>query len=140
MQPRTIYLVKRVETEVTVAMSNALSAYDIKPLQYAVLSFVEAQGAHFSSAQLSRRFSMTPQSMNETVAILERKNMLEKTNDPNHKRVLLLNLTEQGKDVLTDCTTAVNALETHLFSSLNQNELSQFRALMGKFLEENRSK
>lgn len=140
MQPRTIYLVKRVETEVTVAMSNALSAYDITPLQYAILSFVEVQGAHFSSAQLSRRFSMTPQSMNETVTILERKNMLEKTGDPNHKRVLLLNLTEQGKDVLTDCTTAVNVLETRLFSGLNQKELSQFRALMGKFLEKNRSK
>lgn len=140
MQPRTIYLVKRVETEVTVAMSNALSAYDITPLQYSVLSFVEAQGAHFSSAQLSRRFSMTPQSMNETVTILERKNMLEKTGDPNHKRVLLLNLTEQGKDVLTNCTIAVNALEIHLFSGLNQKELTQFRTLMGKFLEKNRSK
>jgi DNA-binding MarR family transcriptional regulator len=138
MQPRTVYLVKRLETEVTVAMSNTLITYDLTPLQFSVLSFVDAQGLGFSSAQLSRRFSMTPQSMNETVTILERKNMLEKAIDPNHKRVLLLNLTENGKSILTACNEAVDALEKELFKSLTAKELIAFRGLIGKFLAKNK--
>ena len=134
MQPRTVYLVKRLETEVTVAMSNTLIAFELTPLQFSVMSFVDVQGLGFSSAQLSRRFSMTPQSMNEIVAILERKNMLEKATDPNHKRVLLLNLTEQGKAVLTACNAAVDALEKELFKGLTAKELTNLRSIIGKFL------
>lgn len=134
MQPRTVYLVKRLETEVTVAMSNVLITYELTPLQFAVMSFVDIQGLGFSSAQLSRRFSMTPQSMNETVAILERKNMLQKIADPNHRRVLLLNLTENGKRVLTTCTKAVDELEKELFRGLTTKELTSLRSIIGKFL------
>jgi DNA-binding MarR family transcriptional regulator len=134
MQPRTVYLVKRLETEVTVAMSNALMTYDLTPLQFSVMSFVDAQGLGFSSAQLSRRFSMTPQSMNEIVTILERKNMLEKAVDPHHKRVLLLNLTEQGEAVLKACNGAVDALEKDLFKGLTAKELTSLRSIIGKFL------
>ena len=138
MQPRTVYLVKRLETEVTVAMSNVLITYELTPLQFSVMSFVEAQGLGFSSAQLSRRFSMTPQSMNEIVTILERKNMLEKVTDPNHKRVLLLNLTEQGKTVLAACNEAVDAMENDLFKELTAKELTNLRSIIGKFLTRNK--
>jgi DNA-binding MarR family transcriptional regulator len=140
MQPRTVYLVKRLETEVTVAMSNVLITYELTPLQFSVMSFVEAQGLGFSSAQLSRRFSMTPQSMNEIVTILERKNMLEKTIDPTHKRVLLLNLTEQGKIILTACNEAVDALEKDLFEGLTAKELTNLRSIIGKFLTREKDK
>lgn len=138
MQPRTVYLVKRLETEVTVAMSNVLITYELTPLQFSVMSFVEAQGLGFSSAELSRRFSMTPQSMNEIVTILERKNMLEKATDPNHKRVLLLNLTEQGKAILATCNEAVDDMEKDLFKGLTAKELTSLRSIIGKFLTKNK--
>ena len=140
MQARTFYLVKRVETEITIAMANALSLYDLTPLQYTVMSFVETQSVDFSSAQLSRRFFMTPQSMNEIVTILQRKNMLIKTKDPNHKRVLRLNLTEEGKAVLATCNAAIDAAENNLLSGLKEKELATFRKLLGKVLDKTRVK
>lgn len=139
MQARTFYLVKRVETEVAVAMSNALNPYDLTPLQYAVMSFVDTEGADFSSAQLSRRFFMTPQSMNEIVTILERKNRLIKSKDPNHKRVLRLSLTDEGKAILTACNTAIDAAETQFLSGLKAKELDIFRTLLGKILNKTKS-
>ncbi len=134
MQARTIYLIKRVETEVTISMANALNVYELTPLQYSVMSFVDIEGVDFSSAQLSRRFFMTPQSMNEIVTILQRKNMLIKTKDPHHKRVLRLNLTDEGKAVLTNCNAAIDAVENNLFSGLKDKELANFRTLLGKIL------
>jgi DNA-binding MarR family transcriptional regulator len=139
MQARTIYLIKRVETEVTISMANALNVYELTPLQYSVMSFVDMEGVDFSSAQLSRRFFMTPQSMNEIVTILQRKNMLIKTKDPHHKRVLRLNLTDEGKAVLTNCNAAIDAVERDLFGGLKDKELANFRTLLGKILGKTKS-
>lgn len=67
MPARTIYLIKRLETEVTAHMMKILGAFEITPSQFIVLSFVGDNKTDLSSAQLSRRFLMTPQSMNEVV-------------------------------------------------------------------------
>ena len=77
MNPRLLYLIKRAEIEVTSRMSRALEAYNITPIQFTVLYFVDYDKGDLSSAQLSRRFSMTPQSMNELVTVLERKKLLK---------------------------------------------------------------
>jgi DNA-binding MarR family transcriptional regulator len=134
MQARTVYLSKRVETEVTVHMAKALNNFDITPLQFAIMSFVDTDTTNFSSSQLSRRFSMTPQSMNETVGILQRKNLIIKSIDPQHKRVLRLSLTDKGKAILTEANKGVDMVEQKLFDCLTPDELHIYRSLMGKIL------
>jgi DNA-binding MarR family transcriptional regulator len=139
MKVRTVYLTKRIDTEVTLQMSKALSPYELTPLQFAVLSFVDADSPNFSSAQLSRRFAMTPQSMNAIVHILLRKALIYKTIDSAHKRILRLSLTEAGKDVLYKCNTAINTVERNLFGDLTEEEFHLYRLVMGKILEKART-
>lgn len=139
MKVRTVYLTKRIETEVTLQMSKALSPFNLTPLQFAVLSFVDADNPNFSSAQLSRRFAMTPQSMNEIVRILLGKNLINKTIDPAHKRILRLSLTDSGKDILKQCNIAINAVERNLFGGLTEDEHHSFKLIMGKILEKART-
>jgi DNA-binding MarR family transcriptional regulator len=139
MKVRTVYLTKRIETEVTSQMSKALTPYELTPLQFAVLSFVEADSPNFSSAQLSRRFAMTPQSMNEIVRILLDKALIFKTIDPAHKRILRLCLTESGKDILAKSNAEINAVEKNLFGDLTEVEYTMFRLVMGKILEKART-
>jgi DNA-binding MarR family transcriptional regulator len=135
MEARTIYLIKRVESKIQEQMAAALIAFELTPLQYTVMTFVEDKGVHFSSAQLSRRFLMTPQSMNEIVTILERKELLIKTKDPSNKRILLLSLTKNGKAILEKCNALINNLEKELFANLDETELKLYRMLMRKILE-----
>ena len=78
MTPRIIYLIKRAEIEITSRMGKTLEVYGITPIQFTLLYFIETSKGDFSSAQLSRRFSMTPQSMNELVQILLHKKLLKK--------------------------------------------------------------
>lgn len=134
MPARTIYLIKRLETEVTTRMIQALSAYDITPAQYVILSFVGTSETDLSSAQLSRRFLMTPQSMNEVVTTLQRKALLEKNTDPNHRRILRLSLTDKGKETLDLCDASLNQLETDLLSGFSVSELKIFRILIARIL------
>jgi DNA-binding MarR family transcriptional regulator len=139
MKVRTVYLTKRIDTEVTLQMSKALAPFELTPLQFAVLSFVEADSPNFSSAQLSRRFAMTPQSMNAIVHILLDKTLIIKTIDPAHKRILRLSLTELGKEILKECNLAINTVERNLFGELTEEEYHFYRLIMGKILEKARS-
>jgi len=135
MNPRILYLIKRAEIEVTSRMSRAFEEFDITPIQFTILYFVDYDKGDLSSAQLSRRFSMTPQSMNELVTVLERKKLLKKSVDPAHKRILRLRLTAKGKKLLTDCNGALDLLEDSLLGGFTAAETNTLRSLIGKILE-----
>jgi DNA-binding MarR family transcriptional regulator len=135
MPARTIYLIKRLETEVTANMIKILGAYEITPSQFIILNFVGDNETDLSSAQLSRRFLMTPQSMNEVVTTLQRKELLERNTDPNHKRILRITLTDKGKEVLEICNAAMDEFEEKLLKKLKVKEKEVFRGSIGKILE-----
>lgn len=134
MPARTVYLIKRIETEVTAKMNKALTEYDITLSQFILLNFVNDHADDLSSAQLSRRFNMTPQSMNEVVTTLQRKELIEKKVDADNKRVLRISLTEKGKETLILCNETIDSVEQELFGVLSGDDLQQLRALIGVIL------
>jgi DNA-binding MarR family transcriptional regulator len=138
MNPRTLYLIKRAEIEVTSRMAKALEPYDITPIQFTVLYFVDYDKGDLSSAQLSRRFSMTPQSMNELITVLEKKKFLKKTTDPSHKRILRISLTAKGKKLLEDCNHEIDVVESQLLEPLTAKEVNVIGSLIGKILRSSR--
>ena len=135
MTPRIIYLIKRAEIEITSRMSKALDVYGVTPVQFTLLYFIDTAKGDLSSAQLSRRFSMTRQSMNELVQVMQQKKMLKKTVDPAHNRILRISLTAKGKQLLTDCNTALDAMEETLLKELTAADKNTLRSLIGKILE-----
>jgi len=135
MTPRIIYLVKRAEIEVTSKMGKALDVYGLTPIQFSVLYFIDITKGDLSSAQLSRRFSMTPQSMNELVQVLQQKKLLKKNVDPSHRRILRISLTPKGKQLLEACNKELDRLEENLLKDLSITEINTLRTLLGKILE-----
>jgi DNA-binding MarR family transcriptional regulator len=135
MNPKTFYLIKRAEIEVTSRMTKTFETYDITPVQFTVLYFVDYHKGDLSSAQLSRRFSMKPQSMNELVSVLERKKLLKKSVNQSHARILHLLLTAKGKKLLADCNAALEVMEENLLKGLSDKEIQNLRNLIGKILE-----
>ena len=139
MSARTVYLIKRIETEVTAKMNKALTEYDVTLAQFTVLNFVNDNPNDLSSAQLSRRFSMTPQSMNEVVTTLQRKELIEKNIDADNNRILRISLTDKGLDILKQCNEKIDVVEKDLFGGLSTADLQTFRGLIGTVLTDIRS-
>ena len=139
MPARTVYLIKRIETEVTAKMNKALTEYDITLSQFILLNFVNDHTDDLSSAQLSRRFNMTPQSMNEVVTTLQRKELIDKKVDADNKRVLRISLTEKGKETLILCNETIDSVEKDMFRSLSESDLAVFRGLIGDVLADTRN-
>jgi DNA-binding MarR family transcriptional regulator len=135
MAARTVYLIKRIETEVTAQMNKSLSDFGITLSQFIVLNFVKDNQSDLSSAQLSRRFKMTPQSMNETVSLLQLKDLIIKNADVENKRILRISLTEKGSTILEQCNSAIDEVENELFSTLTEAELDTLRLLIGSILQ-----
>jgi DNA-binding MarR family transcriptional regulator len=135
MPARTIYLIKRAETEITAHMTKILGEFEITPMQFTILNFVHDNPDDLSSAQLSRRFLMTPQSMNEAITTMQRKELIEKYTDSKHKRILRINLTEKGLEKLKICNKLVDSLEKRLFEGFNSLELEECRRFMGKIID-----
>jgi len=83
---------------------------------------------------------MTPQSMNELIAVLQRKKLLKKAVDPAHKRILRISLTTKGTQLLNDCNTALDHVEEALLTNMSNVEMEKFRELVGKILASGREK
>jgi len=120
-------------------MTDALEQYDLTPIHYAIMYFVDYDEGDLSNAQLSRRFSMTPQSMSEFVGILERKKLLKKTTDPSHKRIFRIALTAKGKKILETCNRELDTVERKFLKKLSAKEIETMRKIIGKVLESSRA-
>ncbi len=131
---RTSYLVKRVEVGVRVMLDAALRRYGLTSGQYLLLSQVSRQGG-LSSAELARRLSVTPQSMNESIATLEQKRLVRRTEDRTNRRILLIGLTREGRRVLAACDKAVDTAEDDYFAALAPAKLAALRDLLAALLD-----
>jgi DNA-binding MarR family transcriptional regulator len=86
--------------------------------QYTALSILRDR-AGLSNAQLARRSYVTPQSMNEVIAALERDGLVERSPAANHGRVLEMTVTKAGRDVLVRCDRAVTEMEDRMLADLD---------------------
>ena len=92
--------------------------------QYTALSILRDR-AGLSNAQLARRSYVTPQSMNEVIAKLERDGLVARSPAANHGRVLEMTLTPAGHEVLHRCEDAVTEMEGRMLADLDDDDRAQ---------------
>jgi DNA-binding MarR family transcriptional regulator len=132
--PRTLYLLRRLQVSAYLQMEAALKPFDVTPTQYMVLSSLATRGRS-SSAQLSRRFSVRPQSMIKLILGLESVGHVERVAREDDRRVLEISLTRKGRSLLARCDEVVDSLENRMLEAFTEPELNGFRAGMLKLLE-----
>ena len=120
------YVVARLDRALRVAINERVNPYDLTTLQYTTLSIL-GRGGELSNAQLARRAYMTPQSMSEVLEALERKQLVERTRHPNHRRVFPAALTPKGQHVLAACDEAIDQLEHEMLSGMSERQVTSFR-------------
>ena len=132
---RTLYLMHVLTHTTRARLDESLREFDLSSFQYTILSVLE-HNPRLSSAGLSRRFAVTPQSMGEVVALLERKGMISRVEDDNNRKVLLLGLTEAGLAATHAGDAVVDELEKSMFGKLTKKEAAQFRETLSKLLSQ----
>ena len=113
-KPRTIFLLRLLQLNIYNMLAERLEKFETKPIQYMVLSILASRGS-WSTAELARRFHIAPQSMNEVVASLRKKKLIERRESAEHRRILHIRLTASGMRLLAKCDKAVDRIERAAF-------------------------
>jgi DNA-binding MarR family transcriptional regulator len=127
--PRSFYLLNQVSSAVRLRLERALREFELTATQYTVMSRVKGREI-LSSARLARAHHVSPQTMNELIANLVARGLLQRKEDPDNRRVLLVSLTDQGRELLEACDRKVDVLETEFFTSFNTADHGMFRKLL----------
>jgi DNA-binding MarR family transcriptional regulator len=126
VQPRISYVIARLERAVRAAINERVRPYGLTTLQYTTLSVLGRRGEPLSNAQLARRAYMTPQAMSEVLEALERKQLIQRSPHPNHRRVFPASLTAKGRRVLAACDDAVEEMEEEMLRELSPSARDAF--------------
>ncbi|HHX03404.1 MAG TPA: MarR family transcriptional regulator [Tissierellia bacterium] len=82
------------------------SRYPIGRKQLSALTSLSEKGM-MNMTQLARQIDVSNQQLTKIVDVLVGKNMVERRYDPNNRRVVLVDLSEKGKEYIENMTSAV---------------------------------
>ena len=128
VKPITV-LLRQLQGAARRATEEALRDSGLTAAQANVLTEL-AYGQPRSNAQLARLHSVTPQSMVEILASLERRGLISRSAKPEGGRAMPAKLTEKGHAQLLTVHLAMRQVEQRLLNSLSTSDISQLRNLL----------
>ena len=121
-----VYLLARIFYEVRDQTEEVLAPFNLTPMQFTILASL-GRWKGMCSAELSRRFKVTPQTMGEMIANLERRGLVARQEDPANRRALRLTLSDAGVQMVEACNAEMQKMEMEMFSSFSPLERHELR-------------
>lgn len=128
--PRVAYLVYRVERRVRTRLDEVTRDHGVTTTEYVALSVLRDRDG-MSSAELARWAFVTPQAMNLVISALERRRLVRRRPDPQHRRVLRASVTPKGRQVLERCDRSMDEIEADMLRGLSPEEVERLRSALG---------
>ena len=122
-----IYLLARIFYAMRQKSEDALRPHNLTPMQFTILDSLNRWNG-LSSAELSRRFRVTPQTMGEMIGNLERRALIARVQDPSNRRALRLSLTPAGENLLAACESEMQTIEAKMFEQMSNRDVEALRA------------
>ncbi|HZZ13720.1 MAG TPA: MarR family transcriptional regulator [Paraburkholderia sp.] len=136
--PRLTYLIGSLDRILRRMMSDALAPLGLTLAQFTALSVLDARG-QASNAQLAERSFITPQSANEVMSVMASRNWITREPDPNHGRIVVLQLTDEGRDVLRRGMETVRMLEEQMLAGTDADNATSVQTHLELFVRNLRS-
>lgn len=115
------YLLRQASAANRLAVERALEDLGVTLPQFLVMTMVNSYPG-ISSADVARLAMLTPQTISLIVANLEKSGRLQRDTNPVHGRVQQMELTEFGRELLSDCRARTQRLEARLRSTLSPED------------------
>lgn len=119
-------MIKQLELAVRSSLDELLRPVGLTALQYTALTVLERH-PDLSSAQLARNSFVTAQSMADMITALESRGLIERHQDPDDRRRLMVRLTGQGRKMLNRYRGRVAALEERMVAELSERQTRELR-------------
>lgn len=136
-RPHTTYLIGRLDRIVRRALEEKLRPHGVTLLGYTALTVLAVRPG-LSNAQLARRSFMTPQGMNQAIAVLTERGLVSRSPYHNNRRKQRIDLTASGRTVVAECSAVVEAYEQELLRALGPEAREQLNVLLRTVVDANR--
>ncbi|WP_345817108.1 MarR family transcriptional regulator (plasmid) [Paraburkholderia sp. PREW-6R] len=130
---RLTYVIGSLDRALRRRMSDVLAPLGLTLAQFTALSVLETRG-QASNAQLAERSFITPQSANEVMNAMASRGWVSREPDPMHGRIVLLQLTEQGRAVLRKGEQAVLAIERQMTEGVDADAAAALQEQLETFV------
>lgn len=117
------------------SVNDAISGHGVTTAQIGLMRQLANQPG-LSGAELARRLLITPQGVQLALTTLERRGLVERKQDPDHRRILQAFLTDEGREVTTACVADAVAAHEELFGVLDGAEQKTLQSLLTRVLEQ----
>jgi len=128
-----VYLLKLAELAVRGCLEVALGEVDLTRSQFFILLLLKGREAA-SSAELARALGISPQSVTDLIAPLERGGLIERRQSPGNRRILRIALTAAGQKVFLRSAQIAAQLERELLADFGERELKTLNRMLEKLL------
>jgi DNA-binding MarR family transcriptional regulator len=116
-EPSLVYVIGRVSQGIRRELRGRLASCELSVPDVTTLSVLRGRPG-LSNAQLARRALITPQSMIEVLASLERRGLVLRRADPANARIMRAELTASGRRILHRADAVIAELEGELLAGI----------------------
>jgi DNA-binding MarR family transcriptional regulator len=116
-------------------VNDAVKDHGVSTAQIGVLRQL-ANEPGLSGAELARRLLITPQGVQLALTALEKRGLIERKQDPQHRRILQVFLTDEGRAVASAVVSDAIAAHDRVFGVLSDDEQEQLRGLLRRIVEQ----
>jgi DNA-binding MarR family transcriptional regulator len=124
-----LYAIKQMESAIRVLLDEALAPLDLRVRPYTALTVLAVKGG-LSSAELARRAFMRAQSMQDVIRTLEARGLVERRAAERDRRVLLVAITDAGREVVRQGSLLTAPIEQLLVTGTDPDALAAFDAVV----------
>jgi DNA-binding MarR family transcriptional regulator len=129
-----LWLLKQAFYFSLTTVNDAISPHGVSAAQVGVLRQLSNEPG-LSGAELARRLLISPQGLQLALTALERRGLVERRQNPHHKRILQAYLTEEGQNIVATVVGDAVAAHDEVFGVLSTEEKETLRELLGRVVE-----
>ena len=137
--PHVAYTVGRIDRLINQQLSEILQPFGITLPQFTMLSNLHMRGAT-ANATLAARSFISPQAANQIISIMQQHGWVHKRNDPNHGRIVLIELTAEGRSMYERCAAAAAPLEQKMLEGLPPEAVIMLKTTLRRLVRNLRKK
>lgn len=125
------YNARRAALTVIEVFLQRMSVYDLRPVDFSVLSLI-THNSGISSRQLCSALNILPPNLVGMINVLEKRALILRKPHPSDGRVVGLHLTSVGSKLMKDAELTAKELEDEVASKLTANERKTLMRLLQK--------
>ncbi|GMX60764.1 hypothetical protein Elgi_07650 [Paenibacillus elgii] len=122
---------REIKSVLSAYLTEILPAYDISPIMMYTLEYLRKH-PDCIAVDIANEFGLTRGAVTQLLDKLEEQNLVVRKPNPNSRRSLSLQVTDQGNELVTAILDAYNKKIEKLFANYSADELASLKQLLEK--------